>query len=120
MRDPTRGGIAAVLNEIVSNLKYGIRIYEEKIPTTKDVVSFCEILGFDVVNLASEGRVIMVVDGSESEKILSAMRRHPLGKMANIIGYVTCEFPKRVVMKTRLGGERFIEMPAGLQLPRIC
>jgi len=120
MRDPTRGGIAAVLNEIVSNLKYGIRIYEEKIPTTKDVVSFCEILGFDIVNLASEGRVIMVVDGSESEKILSAMRRHPLGKMANIIGYVTGEFPKRVVMKTRLGGERFIEMPAGLQLPRIC
>jgi len=120
MRDPTRGGVAAVLNEIVSNLKYGIKIYEEKIPVTDMVSSFCEILGFDILNLASEGRVVVVADRYDCEKVLEVMRQHPSGKKSSVIGYVTDEFSGKVVMRTRFGGERFVEMPAGRQLPRIC
>jgi len=120
MRDPTRGGLASVLNEIVSNMRYGIRIYEEKIPVTKGVSSFCEILGFDILNLASEGRVVMIVDSDDCEKVVSIMRKHSHGRMSSIIGYVTDELPGKVVMKTKTGGERFILMPSGRQLPRIC
>ncbi len=120
MRDPTRGGLASVLNEIVSNRKYGIRIYEEKIPVTEEVSFFCEILGFDILNLASEGRVVMVVDRNDCEKVVSIMKKHSSGKMSSIIGYVTDELPGKVVMKTKTGGERFILMPSGRQLPRIC
>ena len=120
MRDPTRGGLAAVLNEIVAGNHFGIRIYEDKIPLTKSVRSFCDIFGFDILNLASEGRVVVVVDQNEAEKVLRVMRKHPLGKRAEIIGNVIKEFPGRVILKTRFGSERFIEMPSGQQLPRIC
>ncbi|HOJ31476.1 MAG TPA: hydrogenase expression/formation protein HypE [bacterium] len=120
MRDPTRGGVASVLNEIVAGNNFGIRIYEEKIPLTEQVRSLCDIFGFEILHLASEGRVVMVVDKNDAQKLLDVMKKHPLGKRAEIIGNVIREFPGRVILKTKFGSERFVEMPSGKQLPRIC
>ncbi|MCX7705610.1 MAG: hydrogenase expression/formation protein HypE [bacterium] len=120
MRDPTRGGMASVLNEIASGCNYGLKIYEREIPLTKNVKSLCEILGFDPINLACEGRVVMVVDFKDAQKIISIMRNHPLGRNAGIIGRIVDEFHGKVIMETIDGSERFIRMPSGKQLPRIC
>lgn len=120
MRDPTRGGLATTLNEIASECKFGIRIYESKIPLVKSVKYLCEILGFDVMNLACEGRVVMIAKYDDAEKIVSTMRKHPLGRKANIIGVITERFPGKVILETVNGSERFIMMPSGRQLPRIC
>jgi len=120
MRDPTRGGLAACLNEIASGCNFGLKIYEDKIPMTEQVRSICEILGFDVINLACEGRVVMIVDCEDAERIVSVMRKHPLGTRAEIIGRVSCECSGRVILQTIHGFERFIRMPSGKQLPRIC
>lgn len=120
MRDPTRGGLAATLNEIVAAGDFGLKIYEEKIPLNNSVRSLCEILGYDIMNLASEGRVVIISDSEDAEKIVRTMKKHPLGKNSKIIGYVTDEFSKKVVMRTAGGSERLIRMPSGMQLPRIC
>lgn len=120
MRDPTRGGIASTLNEIAKSSGLGIKIYEEKIPVSEPVRGACEILGFDPMYVANEGKLIAFVKSEDTEKVLLKMQAHPLGKESQIIGEVTSENPSRVVMKTVIGSFRIVDMISGEQLPRIC
>jgi hydrogenase expression/formation protein HypE len=120
LRDPTRGGVASVLNEIAESAQRGIIIHEEYIPVKEEVSGACEILGFDPLYVANEGKVLAFVAPTDAEKVLSVMRAHPLGKGAVIIGTVTTDHPGTVVMKTRIGGSRVVDMLSGEQLPRIC
>jgi hydrogenase expression/formation protein HypE len=120
MRDATRGGIAAVVNELAEASKVGIRLDELSLPMRPEVMGFCEILGLDPLYLANEGKILAVVPAGESDAALAALRAHPLGREAAVIGEVTSERPGRVVMRTRFGGERIVDMLVGDQLPRIC
>lgn len=120
MRDPTRGGIAMTLNEIAISSNLGIEIYEEKIPIRKEVSAACDMLGLDVLSVANEGKVVMIVSADVADKILSEMKKHPLGKNANIIGEIVNTHKGMVVMHTCVGGSRIITMPYGEELPRIC
>ncbi|MCM8828980.1 MAG: hydrogenase expression/formation protein HypE [Candidatus Omnitrophica bacterium] len=120
MRDPTRGGLAAVLNEIALGRNFGLKIYENRIPQTEAAKSLCEILGFDILNLACEGRVVAIVSSQDADRVVSVMRKHPFGREAAVIGEVASEFRGKVVMETINGYQRFILMPTGMQLPRIC
>ncbi len=120
MRDPTRGGIASSLNEIVKNRNYGILIYEREIPIKKNVLSMCEILGFDPLNIANEGKVIIICDKIESKKLIEKIRKNKYGKKAKIIGEIIKEPKGKVLMETITGSVRIIDMPIGEQFPRIC
>ena len=120
LRDPTRGGVASTLNEIASSSQKGIRITEESIPVKQNVRSACEILGFDTLYVANEGKLIAIVSAIDAAKILSAMRNHPLGKDSAIIGELTNDHPFLVTLRTVIGGERVVDMISGEQLPRIC
>ncbi|HMA68118.1 MAG TPA: hydrogenase expression/formation protein HypE [Desulfosalsimonadaceae bacterium] len=120
LRDPTRGGVGTALNEIASQAGVGIRIREEYLPIKKSVAAVCELLGFDPLYVANEGRLIAFVDNTHAESVVSAMRQEPLGKEAEIIGEVVAEHSGKVVMETAIGGERIIDMLTGEQLPRIC
>ncbi|MCX8083258.1 MAG: hydrogenase expression/formation protein HypE [bacterium] len=120
MRDPTRGGVATTLNEIIEGNRYGIMLYQKEIPLSKGVASVCEMLGFDPLYLANEGKVIVICDEKDTEKVLSVMRKHPSGKKATVIGEVIDEYKGQVVMKTLAGSLRIIDMLSGSQLPRIC
>ncbi len=120
MRDLTRGGLAAVLNELAAMTSCGIAIDEALVPVEEPVRGLCEILGFDPLTLASEGRVIIVAAAEEAHKILNIMRSDPAGKDASIIGEITTEKPGRVIVNSSTGGRRFLDMPSGLLLPRIC
>lgn len=120
-RDITRGGIAAVLNEIVMKRPYiGIKIYEDNLPVSSEVKSISEILGIDYLYVANEGKMIFIVSPGVVEKVLELFHNHHLGKNAKIIGEITDEFPGKVVMKTVYGSHRIIDMPTAEQLPRIC
>lgn len=120
LRDATRGGVAAVLNELAEASGVGVRLRELDLPVRPDVVGFCEILGLDPLYLANEGKLVAVVPPGEAEAALAALRAHPLGFDARIIGRVVETRPGRVVMETRFGGERIVDMLVGDQLPRIC
>lgn len=120
MRDPTRGGLATVLNEIVENRNFGIILEEEKILVKEEVKAVCEILGFDPLYIANEGKVVIIAGAEDAEKIVEVMRRHPLGKDTHIIGEIVGEPEGLVCMKTRSGGTRIVDMLVGEQLPRIC
>jgi hydrogenase expression/formation protein HypE len=120
IRDATRGGLATVLNEAAQASSTGIRIVEDAIPMREEVKAFCEILGLDPLYLANEGKIVCAVPQEEKEAAAEAMRSHPLGKMAAVIGEVTGEWPGRVVMNTVFGGSRIVDMLVGDQLPRIC
>jgi hydrogenase expression/formation protein HypE len=120
LRDPTRGGVASTLNEIVSSVQKGIRIVEESIPVKQNVSSACEILGFDPLYVANEGKLIAIVPAIDAAKILSVMKEHSYGKDSAIIGEVTNDHPSMVILKTAIGGERVVDMISGEQLPRIC
>lgn len=120
MRDPTRGGAATVFNEIAEASQCAIEIEEERTPIREEVKGFCEILGLDPLYLANEGKIILVVPPDEAEAALDAMRRHPLGIGAAMIGRVEQGEPGRVTMRTRFGGRRIVDMLVGEQLPRIC
>jgi hydrogenase expression/formation protein HypE len=120
LRDPTRGGLATTLNEIASRSKVGITLEEGVIPVRESVRGTCELLGLDPLYLANEGKLIAICPSQEAEKILEAMRAHPLGKHAEIIGRVTEENPKRVILHTLIGGHRVLDMLTGTQYPRIC
>ncbi len=120
MRDPTRGGVASTLNEIASSADVGIEIDELAIPISEEVKAACEILGFDPLYVANEGKMIALVEKQDAEKILRIMKNHPDGKDAAIIGKVVSEHRKRVVMKTSIGSMRIVDMISGEQLPRIC
>jgi hydrogenase expression/formation protein HypE len=120
MRDPTRGGTAAVLTELVDGQPIGALIRVSTFPVRDDVSAVCELLGFDPLHLANEGKVLMVVDESDSEHVLSLLQSHPLGTNAAIIGRIT-ETPAGVVrLETAVGGIRRLQRPAGELLPRIC
>jgi len=120
LRDPTRGGVASALNEIAEKAGVGISIIEEQIPMSESVKGACEILGLDPLYVANEGKLLAFVATEETDKVLSAMRTHPLGKEAVIIGEVVADHPGTVVMKSRIGGTRVVDMLSGEQLPRIC
>ncbi len=120
MRDPTRGGLAAVLCEVARQGNIGILIEENKIPVLEDVRAVCELLGMDVMHVANEGKVIAFVPERSAGKVLAAMRAHPHGTQAVIIGTVGAVAPGRVEMKTGFTGNRIIEPLVGDQLPRIC
>lgn len=120
MRDPTRGGFSTTLNEIVEETNFGIVINEKDIPVREEVKAACEILGLDPLLLANEGKVVVIIDKNHAEDAIEIMRSHPLGTEAKIVGEVIDEPAEKVLMKTKIGGRRIIEMMAGDQLPRIC
>jgi hydrogenase expression/formation protein HypE len=120
MRDPTRGGVSSALNEIAQRSSVGIRIEESAIPVRPEVQGACELMGFDPLYVANEGKLIAVVEPACADAVLAAMRRHPLGEQARVIGAVTGEAPGLVTMRTLLGPTRIVDMLAGDQLPRIC
>lgn len=120
IRDATRGGVATVLNEIAQASRVSIEIDEERTPLRSEVRGFCEILGLDPLYLANEGKVVCVVPGEQAEHALDALRAHPLGRNARIIGKAASGNPGRVTMQTVFGGRRIVDMLVGEQLPRIC
>ena len=120
LRDPTRGGVGTALNEIAEKSDVGIKIYEEKIPLKDEVAGICELLGFDPLYLANEGKLIAFVGPDYANAVLAAIREDKLGKDASIIGEVTSDNSCKVFMQTRIGGNRIVDMLTGEQLPRIC
>ncbi len=120
MKDPTRGGIAAALNDWANKANISIWINEEKIPIKKQVNAICDMLGLDPYNIACEGRALLSVDPKHSGNILNKIKSTQIGKDAEIIGEVKAENPKRVFLKTIVGGTRFVDMPLGEPIPRIC
>ena len=120
LRDVTRGGLAAVLNEIAAAANVEIIIEENKIPVREEVQGVCEILGFDILELANEGKIIAIVPADSAEKILAAIKNNPYGKNSEIIGEVTENLTARVGLKTKLGRVRIVDKPIGNLVPRIC
>jgi hydrogenase expression/formation protein HypE len=120
LRDPTRGGLASALNEIAESAQVGISISEDRILIGEAVKGACEILGFDPLYIANEGKLIAFVDADATDRVLAAMRLHPLGREAAVIGEVVDDPTGTVVMKSRIGGFRVVDMLSGEQLPRIC
>jgi hydrogenase expression/formation protein HypE len=120
MRDPTRGGLATVLCEIAAQSGVGIEIREEGIPVKEAVKGACELLGYDPLYLANEGKMVAVVSQDMAQKALDAMRSHPLGRDSEIIGEVSSEHTGKVVLQTLLGGRRLVDRLTGDMLPRIC
>lgn len=120
LRDPTRGGVATALNEIAQSSGIGILLREEALPVPHEVRAACEILGLDPLYVANEGKLLAFVPDREADHVLAAMHSHPHGKEATVIGRVTDEHPGMVLMKTRIGGTRVVDMLSGEQLPRIC
>jgi len=120
LRDPTRGGLATSLNEIAIQSEVGIIIHEENIPVKPAVKAACEMLGFDPLYVANEGKLIVIVEKYNAESVLAAMKKHPLGKDAVIIGSITDKPEILVTMKSTYGTTRIIDMLSGEMLPRIC
>jgi hydrogenase expression/formation protein HypE len=120
LRDPTRGGLAAALNELAETSKVGIEIEEAAVPVRPAVAAACEMLGFDPLTVANEGKLIAFVPPDEEEAALEALQAHPLGQEAARIGVVTEEHPGVVLARTSIGGRRIVDMPLGELLPRIC
>jgi len=120
MRDPTRGGLSSAMNEIAAQSRVGIELEERAIPVREEVQGACELLGLDPLYVANEGKLIAIVDPGVADDVLHAMRAHPLGKQAQIIGTANAEPAGLVTMRTALGTTRIVDMLAGDQLPRIC
>ncbi|HYA24485.1 MAG TPA: hydrogenase expression/formation protein HypE [Terriglobales bacterium] len=120
MRDPTRGGVSSTLNEIAQQSRVGIELEERAIPVREEVRGACELLGLDPLYVANEGKLIAIVAPAVADAALQAMKRHPLGVAAQIIGTVKRENPGLVTMRTPFGTTRIVDMLAGDQLPRIC
>ncbi|MGD0610712.1 MAG: hydrogenase expression/formation protein HypE [Anaerolineales bacterium] len=120
MRDATRGGLAAVLNELASASRVGIEFDEKKVPIRVEVNAACEMLGLDPFYVANEGKLVAVVPAEHAEAMVAAMRAHPLGQDAAIIGQVVAEHPGLVTSRTSIGGKRVVDLPTGELLPRIC
>ncbi len=120
LRDPTRGGVASALNEIAAQACAGIRLEEASLPIDEEVAAACEILGFDPLYVANEGKCLVIVAAAVADAVLQAMLSDPLGRRAARIGEVVEAHPGRVVLRSRVGGERVVDMISGEQLPRIC
>jgi len=120
MRDPTRGGLAATLNEIASQSGVGMQLQESAIPIQPAVAAACEFLGLDPLYLANEGKLLAICAAKDADRLLNAMRDHPLGRNAAIIGEVRADDAHFVQMQTAFGGSRMVDWLSGEQLPRIC
>lgn len=120
MRDATRGGLATVVSELCRNKKLGIDLFESQIPVRESVRGICELLGFDPLYVANEGKVVMVVAAHLAEKVLEKIRNHAYGKHAAVIGEITESHPAKTWLHTSIGGKRMMDLLAGEQLPRIC
>ena len=120
LKDPTRGGVAAVLNEIARDSGFGVSIKEKEIPIASQVKGACEILGLDPLYVANEGVFIAIVDKKYANEIVSFLNGHEDSQKAIVIGHVVNDHPKQVVMKSAIGGRRVVNMLVGEQLPRIC
>jgi hydrogenase expression/formation protein HypE len=119
-RDPTRGGLATTLNELASQSNAGILIEEAKIPVKDGVRGMCEILGFDPLYIANEGKMVVIAAPEDADRIVAALRENKYGRDAVVIGEVTAQRKGHVVLKTRLGATRIVDMLTGDLLPRIC
>ncbi|MGB7920218.1 MAG: hydrogenase expression/formation protein HypE, partial [Desulfobacterales bacterium] len=120
LRDPTRGGVGTALNEIAGKSQVGVTIFEDRIPLKSQVVGICELLGFDPLYLANEGKLLAFVAPEHAGRILDVIRQNEYGRDAAVIGEVVADHPGRVTMQTRIGGNRIVDMLTGEQLPRIC
>jgi len=120
LRDATRGGVAAVLNELAAQSRAGIDLDEGAIPARAAVQAACEMLGMDPLYVANEGKLVAIVPAEHADAVLAAMHEHPLGREAAIIGRVVAEHPGLVVAQTAIGGRRVVDTPLGEILPRIC
>jgi hydrogenase expression/formation protein HypE len=119
LRDPTRGGLATTLNELAQQSRIGIVIEENKIPVKEPVKGACELLGYDPLYVANEGKLVAIIPAEYAPEMLQKMRQNKYGQEAEIIGEVVAE-PRRVLLKTTIGGTRIVDMLAGELLPRIC
>jgi hydrogenase expression/formation protein HypE len=120
MKDPTRGGLAAALNEMARKSGTTMEIRQSDIPIRDAVQGLSALLGISPLEVANEGKAVLVVDPQSADEVLETLRRHPLGRDAAIIGDVGTEYPGRVVVTTQVGGRRFLDMPLGDPVPRIC
>jgi hydrogenase expression/formation protein HypE len=120
MRDPTRGGVATVLNELAGKTRKGIEISEPELPVNNGVRAMCEILGFDPLYIANEGKVVIVAGENYGLKILEVLKNNEFGKKSAIIGRIVNDHPGMVVLRNETGGRRIVDSPTGDQLPRIC
>ena len=121
LRDATRGGVATILNEIAKAADVGVLVSENDIPVRTEVRGAAELLGIDPMYVACEGRLVAVVDGDAGRPVaLAALRAHPLGEQAAVIGQVTADPPGIVQLKTAFGGTRIVDLLVGDPLPRIC
>jgi hydrogenase expression/formation protein HypE len=120
MRDPTRGGAASVLNEIVQGAAFGAVLIEDSVPVRAPVRGACEILGIEPLYVANEGKVMVIADSASADDIVRAMRQRPEGENAAIIGFITDEYPGRALVETPLGARRMLPLLIEEQLPRIC
>ena len=120
MRDPTRGGVSSALNELADGSRVGVGSTKRRCPIRPEVQAACAMLGLDPLYVANEGKLVAVVPPDEAERLLEAMRGHPLGRDAAMIGEIVEEHPGMVVLRSVIGGDRVVTMLAGEQLPRIC
>lgn len=120
LRDPTRGGLAATLNEIAAQSGVGMALREADIPTKAEVRAACELLGLDPLHIANEGKLIAICEDQDAARLLDAMRDHPLGRDAALIGRVTADPQQLIELETPFGGRRILDWLTGEQLPRIC
>ncbi len=120
MKDPTRGGLAAALNEMARKSDTTLQIDQTRIPIRESVLGLSDLLGISPLEVANEGKALLIVSPEVADQVLARLRAHPLGREAAAIGHVDSEFPGRVVVTTSVGGRRFLEMPLGDPVPRIC
>ena len=120
LRDPTRGGLGTSLNEIARSARVGVQLVERSIPVPPDVGNACALLGLDPLYVANEGKLVAFVPREHADAVLEAMRAHPLGSAAAVIGECVADHPGMVVARTTFGGTRVVDLPLGEQLPRIC
>lgn len=120
LRDPTRGGLASALNEIAASAGTGIEIDESAVPVPPEVAAACDLLGLDPLHVANEGKFVAIVAAEAAGHAVDVIRRHPEGTDAAVIGQVVSDHPKRVTVRSRIGGHRILDMLSGEQLPRIC
>jgi hydrogenase expression/formation protein HypE len=120
MRDPTRGGVSSALQELADASRVGVKLTETALPVRPEVKAACEMLGLDPLYVANEGKLLAVVPAADAERLLAAMRSHPLGRDAAVIGEVVADHPGLVTLHSVIGSERIVPALAGEQLPRIC
>ncbi len=120
LRDPTRGGLATVLNEFVENQSWGIEIFEEQIPIKEEVKGICDLLGIEVFHLASEGRFVCIISEEETQKAMRILKRFEISFSSSVIGKISKNYPSKVILHTKIGGKRILDLLSSEILPRIC